>query len=353
MIKLPSFLLLGTLVLGACAPASAAQARIDDAARKALLATLRARLLASYVFPDKAKLVAERVAAQEKAGAYSALADPAALAAALTRDLREPTHDLHLEVAYSAEALPADIDAPRPSPEAERMMRRYLKAENYGVRKVEALPGNIGYIDLRSFAPLPLARPFVSAAMALVADTDALIVDLRSNGGGDPATVAWISSYLFDKRTHLNDLYWREGKRLQQYWTRTDVPGKKFGGTRKVYVLTSRDTFSGAEEFSYNLKQLGRATIVGETTGGGAHPGRSHRLHPHLSVFIPNGRAINPITKTNWEGSGVTPDVAVASPDALAAAERLAVREMLKVPGDTERAQVLRTRLQVLDKSSQ
>lgn len=184
--------------------------------------------------------------------------------------------------------------------------------------------------------------------MTLLAHTDALIVDLRNNGGGDPHTVAFMSSYLFDKRTHLNDLVWRRDNRTDQFWTDEHVSGKKFGGAKKVYVLTSRDTFSAAEEFSYNLKQLRRATIVGERTGGGAHPGRVHRLHPHLSVFIPNGRAVNPISKTNWEGTGVTPDVQVKAADALRLAERLALKELLAGATDKEHAQSLSKRLKEL-----
>jgi C-terminal processing protease CtpA/Prc len=155
---------------------------------------------------------------------------------------------------------------------------------------------------------------------------------MRANGGGDPAGVAFLTSYLFDKRTHLNDLYWREGDRTEEFWTREDVPGKKFGQQKAVYVLTSPRTFSGAEEFSYNLQQLGRATLVGETTGGGANPGRSRQLTPTMHVFVPNGKAINPITKTNWEHTGVVPDVKVPASDALATAQKMALEKLSAAP---------------------
>lgn len=241
-----------------------------------------------------------------------------------------------------------DNDAGGPA-ELDRMFRKTLAADNFGVRKVEVLSANIGYIDLRSFAPLAFSRPSIAAAMALIAHTDALIIDLRNNGGGDPHTVAFMSSYLFDKPTHLNNMYWRHNKRTDEFWTSKDIPGERFGGTKKVYVLTSKDTFSGAEEFSYNLKQLRRATIIGETTGGGAHPGRVHRIHPHLSVFIPSGRAINPVSKTNWEGTGVVPDVRVKAADALRTAERLALQDLLKSAANNAHAQSLRNRLYALD----
>jgi len=326
-----------------------AHAGVDDATRKQVIAELGARVSDVYVFPDKAAQVVARLNAREQSGAYRSAKDLDGFADMLTADLRQPTKDKHLGVRYSAKAIPEDRNRPEPTPEMERKFAEYQRSRNYGIRKVETLPGNIGYIDLREFAAARYAKPALSAMMTLVAGTDALIVDLRNNGGGDPFAVAWMQSYLFDGRTHLNDMYWRAGERTDGFWTDAEVPGKKFGGAKKVYVLTSKDTFSGAEEFSYNLQQLARGTIVGETTGGGAHPGRVYRIHPHLSVFIPGGRAINPVSKTNWEGTGVVPDVRVKAADALRTAERLALAELLKAPTDDEHAERLRKRLQALN----
>ncbi len=117
--------------------------------------------------------------------------------------------------------------------------------------------------------------------------------------------IAYVSSYLFDERVHLNDLFWREPNRTDEFWTRPDVAGQEFGGTKPVFVLTSHATFSGGEEFAYNLQALKRATIVGETTGGGAHPVGLEFVAEHFVLQLPRGRAINPITKTNWESTGV------------------------------------------------
>jgi C-terminal processing protease CtpA/Prc len=188
--------------------------------------------------------------------------------------------------------------------------------------------------------------------MSLIANTDALIVDLRKNGGGDPQTVAWMTSYLVDERTHLNSFFFREGNKTEQFWTNDYVPGKKFGGKKPIYVLTAKRTFSGAEEFSYNMKALKRGVIVGETTGGGAHPGESIRLTAHFTMFVPNARAINPITKTNWEGVGVEPDVKVAADDALRIAQILALEKILVTEQNTSRAALIRARKTELESAA-
>jgi C-terminal processing protease CtpA/Prc len=164
--------------------------------------------------------------------------------------------------------------------------------------------------------------------MNLLANTDALIFDLRRNGGGSPLTIGFISSYLFDTPVHLNDFFVRETGRRQSFHTTETVEGRRYGQTRPVYILTSVRTFSAAEEFTYNLKNLKRATIVGETTGGGAHPGGVRRITDHFGIWLPNGRAINPITGTNWEGVGIAPDIAVDPAEALPAAHLDALKKI-------------------------
>jgi C-terminal processing protease CtpA/Prc len=174
------------------------------------------------------------------------------------------------------------------------------------------------------FADPAVCGRTVAAAMDFVAHTDAVIFDLRDNGGGDPQMVALIATYLFDGKEHLNDLYDRKSDKTTQFWTQPSVPGTKVGGAKPVYVLTSSRTFSGAEEFSYDLKNLKRATIVGETTGGGAHPVRGMRVDDHFMVGVPFARAVNPVSKTDWEGTGVEPDVPAKAADALETAQKLA-----------------------------
>jgi Periplasmic protease len=194
---------------------------------------------------------------------------------------------------------------------------------NCAFDKVERMPDNVGYVKFDGFMDVDVCAQTVAAAMTFVAGTKALIIDLRQNGGGSPAMVALVSSYLFDHRTHLNDIWTRRTGATEEFWTRDTVAGRRFGGTKPVYVLTSARTFSGGEEFVNDLKVLRRATIVGETTGGGAHPVRGRRVDEHFMMGVPYARAVNPVTHTNWEGVGVTPDVKVPAAAALDTAVKL------------------------------
>jgi C-terminal processing protease CtpA/Prc len=276
-----------------------------------------------YVYPNIAQKMVSAVTTHERAGEYSRAMDGEAFAGLLTQQLQDVSHDRHLRVVYSAAELPGHP----PGPEGDASFRRMLKRENCGFRKVEVLPHNIGYVQFEGFGPRDLCRETGAAAMQFVAHTDALIFDLRENHGGDPHMVAFMASYLFDRRTHLNDIYNPTEKSTDEFWTSQDVPGPKFD-TQPVYVLTSAETFSGGEEFTYDLKNLKRAVIVGETTGGGAHPVMLHRIDAHFGIGVPFARPINPITKTDWEGTGVAPDVRVKAADALETAERLAEKKL-------------------------
>jgi len=230
-------------------------------------------------------------------------------------------------VNYSPMKLPERAEGAKPSHEEETEHRKQLERMNCGFEKVEHLSGNLGYVKFNMFAEPDVCGPTAVAAMNFLGGVDVIIFDLRENGGGDPRMVAFLSTYLFDEPTHLNDLWTRKGDITEQYWTLPYVPGKRLNG-KPVFVLTSKRTFSGAEEFSYNLKNLKRATLVGETTGGGAHPVSGHRIDEHFMIGVPFARAINPISKTNWEGTGVEPDVKVSAAEALETAEKLALEKI-------------------------
>lgn len=265
-----------------------------------------------YVFADVGQRVAEHLRARERAGAYAALTAPAELARALTEDIRSVNGDRHLRV--------------RPPGSGSAGAVRGSPGGGDPVARVEVLPGNVGYIDLRVFPSLPQVRREIIAAMGQVAGTRALILDLRRHRGGAPETVAFLCSYLFGtERVHLNSLYYRATGATLDYYTDPAVPGGRFGPDKPVYLLTSRFTFSAGEELAYNLQTRKRATLVGETTGGGANPGQLHALPGGFSIFVSHGRAINPVTGTNWEGVGVVPEVAVAAAAAFPVAYRRAL----------------------------
>jgi hypothetical protein len=284
---------------------------LDARTRGEVVEALGRELQRAYVYPDRATAMAQRVRARLAEHAYDRLTEPAELAATLTEDLRAVTHDKHLRL----DTLAGGPRGPGGPGGPRRMFPQSRR-----------LPGNIAFLEIGTFGVPPhQARDEVSGAMTAIADASALILDVRRNGGGDPETVALMASYLFGEQpVHLNSMYWRIPGRTDQFFTDPGVPGTRFGATKPLYVLTSAQTFSGAEEFAYDLQALKRATIVGETTGGGAHPTGPVALPHGLVVLVPTGRAINPITKTNWEGTGVKPDVAVPADAALARAQELA-----------------------------
>ena len=316
-------------ILAAIPPgARVADFKVDAAARASAIEGAIAKLDESYVFPEVAKKMADAVRGRAKRGEYDDVTNGIAFAAKLTEHFQAVSHDKHLRVNFFPGTLPLQPATPSaPPPDAVARYRRDMESINCGFVKAEQLANNVGYLKFNMFADPEVCGPTASAAMNFLANVDALVIDLRDNGGGDPAMVAYITSYLFSKRTHLNDLWTRRTNETKEYWTNADVAGKRLADDKPVFVLTSSRTFSGGEEFTNNLKALKRATIVGETTGGGAHPVAGQRINEHFMIGVPFARAINPITKTNWEGTGVEPDVKVPAPDALAIALKLIVEK--------------------------
>jgi retinol-binding protein 3 len=306
---------------------------LDSTTRAEMVADLAEAVAVNYVDAALAEQMAAALREQLANGAYDSYTDAAAFATALSNDLRAIYDDKHLSVAPLLLPPGMDANAPPPMPTAETM-REQGRIGNFGFVAIERLLGNIGYLNLRTFAPLsiddqPIARDAAAAAMNALAGSSAIIVDLRDNNGGDPRTVQFLLSYLFgDEPVHLNSIYNRVEGETTEFWTLADIPGERMPDV-PVYVLTSSATFSAAEEFAYDLQTQQRATIVGEVTGGGANPVAGFPINGTLMATIPTGMAINPVTGTNWEGVGVQPDVAVAATEALKTAHLLALENLI------------------------
>jgi hypothetical protein len=299
----------------------------------AIVTTALSLLRTYYVLPDLAERAATAVEARLAAGEYDHL-DEITLTDLLTRQLQEICQDKHLALRLGGGPPPGP--PPRPEPEEPKdrearqlAMRRIGRLDNFGIHRVERLDGNVGYLDVRRVAGPANAGPAIAAAMELVAGTYALIIDLRHNGGGSPEGVVFWCSYLFgEEPTHLNDIYRADTGETRQFWALPYVPGPRYVD-RPVYVLTSGHTFSGGEDFGYTLQALGRAEVIGETTGGGAHPTRPFPISAAVHIAIPFARSVSPVTGTNWQGTGVVPDVPVDAAQAHDVAYARALRHVL------------------------
>ncbi|HEX7942708.1 MAG TPA: S41 family peptidase, partial [Gemmatimonadaceae bacterium] len=312
---------------------------LDAAQRAEAIDSLAAKLVRAYVFADVAQRIADSLRARRARGVYDGDVNEIAFATHLQTELMGLAHDKHLGVGYVPFVLPPG-PSPTPPPGGPAPARgpapRAAPAPAPGpmmppggpcaFERSKVLDDGVGYVKFNAFMHPDMCARAATEAMTKVANARALIIDLRDNHGGTPQMVAYVASYLVSERTHLNDAFERRTGETEQFWTRDDVPGPRFGGKKPIYVLTSSSTFSGAEEFAYDLQSLKRATIVGETTGGGAHMTATGRIGDHLLISVPVRRAINPITHTNWEGVGVQPDVKVPADQALETARRL-IRE--------------------------
>jgi len=304
---------------------------LDAAKKQAIVDEIASLLNKNYIFAETAKKMEEKIRGRLKNGDYDKLSGAPEFAQAVSKDLGEVSKDRHLGFAFAPE-MAANIRRlrSRNADEVKAAREKELNAarrDNFGFRKVEQLPGNIGYLDFRVFQSPDQAGATAVAAMNFLAYCDAIIVDLRQNGGGNPAQIQLISSYFFSEPAHLNDLYYRAADTTENYWTLPYVPGPK-PVDADLYILTSAGTFSGAEEFTYNMKNLKRATVIGETTGGGAHPTDAMIVQENFILRVPVGRAINPVSKTNWEGTGVTPDIPVPAAQAFDRAYAIAVDKL-------------------------
>ena len=292
--------------------------KLRAAERRRIVDAAAAILEKHYVDHENGRKMAAVLRAHEKKGDDNQSTDGPAFAALLTEQMREVSPDRHLTLDYFEAPLPQH--APAPAAEDFARYREVMNRRNCTFEKVEILAHNIGYLKLNSFPDVSVCQATAQAALASLNHADAIIFDLRDNRGGEPEMVSFMAAYLFD---HPEYLYNPRENTTEQSWTHSPVPGNRLAD-KPAYVLTSSRTFSGAEQFCYDLKMLKRATLVGETTGGGAHAGAFHRIDDHFGMGVPETKAINPYSQTDWAEIGVAPDVKVSAADALETARRLA-----------------------------
>ena len=323
---------------------------IDAATRTQVIEAVLRRLNESYVLPEIAARMEQSIRGRMRRGEYDQINSSALLAQTLTAHLGEIAKDKHLGVGFSYDPLPISSEQKEPSPEDRERLRRLISSTNFGFEKVERLNGNIGYMELDGFVSNELGAETAIAAMQFLAHTDALIIDLRYNGGGVPGTAQLIISYLFSETpVHYHSIHWRQGNRTEQFWTLPYVPGRRYVG-KPVYILMGKRTLSAPESFAYSLQALKRATVVGEVSAGGANPGRVFRVNEHFQIFVPTGRAVNPVTGTNWEGTGVKPDIETTFANALKTAHLKALRTLLETSTSERKKEQLRSVIEEVEK---
>ncbi|MCC9071183.1 S41 family peptidase [Flavobacterium sp. F-65] len=284
--------------------ANSQQKKITEKFKKETVLKIDSLFQKNYVFPDKAKLIGDHLKNSYKQGVFKKYDLLDSFAAALTKEVRFINNDKHLRV--KPKFIPAEEKKDLSKNYYEIYLHNFTdnrKLAN-GFREAKIIDGNIGYLNFKFF--IDDTEKTIDSYMNLLASTDAIIIDLRTNGGGSPKTVQYLCSYFFNAPLLLNTLYFRKDNFTEEFWVK-DVNGKKMLDV-PLFVLTGPKTFSGAEEFSYNMQTQKRATLVGETTGGGANPGDIFEVNNLLETFIATGTGINPITKTNWEGTGVVPE---------------------------------------------
>src|SRR5688572_21259879 len=308
-------------------PVPSGPSTVGKSERDNVIEALATKLTAVYVLPEAVERITQALRSTNSAGEYDGKA-PNEFADAIGRTLRNASRDKHFAVFYEPAATV--------SPGAATLSVEQRERLNFGFGKLERLRGNVGYLELVSFPNLSQqSAETASALLSTLANFDAIILDLRRNSGGNTPMVAFIATYFFDTRIHLTDAYWRDTNETSQFWTATFVPGRR-AARQPLYILTSTSTFSAAEDFCYSMQNLKRALVVGETTGGGAHSSRGpQRLTQSFTAIIPAGRSISPVTKTNWEGTGVTPDIETPAYAALGVAHLHALRSLLE--GETDR----------------
>jgi hypothetical protein len=291
---------------------------LNAAARHRIIENAIASIKQHHIDPLEAQKAADALLAHERQGDDDSATSIDEFTRLVTKQMREATGDRELELLYSLRAIPERT--PGPPPPLPAAYRDEMQRINCAFERVEILPRNVGYLKLNAFPDASVCQANAAAAMTKLNDADTLIFDLRDNRGGFPSMVNLIAAYLFDRPEYM---YCPLENTTAESWTHSPVPGNKLAN-KPVFILTSSRTISAAEQFTYNLKMLKRATLVGETTAGGGHAANLHSIGDNFYVATIEVRAINPYAKSDWNDTGIEPDFKVRAPDALKAALRLA-----------------------------
>ncbi|HTH50064.1 MAG TPA: S41 family peptidase [Candidatus Limnocylindria bacterium] len=333
-------LIVGLLALSTRAEPPPQPPQFTAAERTEVIGTLVAKVNALYVYEELAKKMTAAILEHQQHHDYDAITNREAFARQLTVDLHAVNNDGHLGVEWSASPI-GDEKPEAPSQDSADAFRKTWSRSNFNFRKVEVLDGNIGLLQVDTFFPSEWIKDLVQSSMTFLANSDAVIVDIRKNHGFADGGLL-IASYFFNDPVHWNDNHDRDAGTLRQSWTLPVVPGAKLAD-KDVYILVSKDCFSAAEDFAYNLQALGRAKVIGEVTGGGAHPTKPYKIGTYFMASIPFAHGVNPVTHTDWEGKGVQPDVKVPADQALLTAQILAIEAVIRRnPNDQDRDSGLR-----------
>jgi tetratricopeptide (TPR) repeat protein len=286
----------------------------DPAYKSGVLQKIAALVESKYVLADKAKGFADEFKAKGAAGAYDSFTEAKEFAEKVTADLIAITHDKHLNFRVM---VPSDVGekAAGSLHHPVRYFRLRVK-ENAGFHKLEWIEPRIGYIDLRRFYSFDQAKDMAVAAMKFLANAQAIIIDVRENGGGSGD---YLSSYFLPYPTQLSGSYSRQTGSLAEIWTRRDI-GVQPRLDVPLFILTGPNSFSASESFAYDMQSRKRAILIGEPTKGGAHSVDVFAIDDRFEFYISTERSISPVTGGNWEGAGVIPDIRVPAAAALDAA---------------------------------
>ncbi|HUU04346.1 MAG TPA: S41 family peptidase [Patescibacteria group bacterium] len=312
---------------------------ISEADKKALIKAVCERIEKIYAFTENIKKTCDLLKSNLEQGAYAKYTSPREFASRLNEDLEIVTHDKHFGISYDPKQAAEMAEQAKTSENyafyTPQLVRQYRRM-NYGFKELKILEGNVGYLDLRDFFPLKWVADSAVAAMNFLANCDAVIIDLRFNGGGEDLTVNFLLSYFLDSSEStitFNTNYTRFNNSYYQATTWPYVPGKTLYHM-PLYLLTSKTSFSGAEAFAFRLKNLQRATLVGETTRGGANPVEIQEIGRKYVIYIPSSKSVGSMTAADWEGVGVKPDIEVEASEALTVAHLEAIKALSAKSGD-------------------